>query len=87
MALDLYCNTIDGDLGEILTTLREFDLDTIPSPVQREGLDALMALLAWAQSFTGTLRYDVLADHTDCPEHDDALRAKLARCKTAIAAL
>jgi hypothetical protein len=82
--LDLYCNTIDGELSRIRDEIADVNLDDIPSSVQREGFVLMRELLAWAESFTGTLRYDVCADHTDCPEHDEWMARKIRNCKEAL---
>ena len=75
--LDSYLNDVDHQLSEIRNTL-DIDADTIPSDAQREAFTYLQLLLGWAESFTGTLRYDVSVKHDDCPEHDDYARRKLA---------
>ena len=89
--LDSWCNEVDHELGEILNAVtpygenhsggKPFDPACIPSPAQREAFIFMLKLLSWANSFTGTLRYDVSADHTDCPEHDEWVLRKIARCK------
>ena len=89
--LDLWCNDVDHELGEILNAVTEyadnhpsgkaFDPECIPSPAQREAFMFTLKLIGWARSFTGTLRYDVGADHSDCPEHDEWAVRKLAHCK------
>lgn len=78
--LDGYLNTVDMKLGHIRQELEGVDRDKIPSSVQRRAFDLLVTLLNEAESFTGTLRYDVSADHTECPEHDDHAERKIQRC-------
>ena len=78
--LDLHCNTVDMMLQDIRENF-DIDTDDIPSDAQREAFIFMLRLLSWAQSFTGTLRYDVSAVHTDCPEHDEHALRKIARCK------
>ena len=36
-------------------------------------------------SLAGTLRYDLSADHSDCPEHDEHMARKIARIHTKFA--
>jgi len=84
--LDSYCNVVDGMLSEIRTELDSVDAAVIPSDAQREAYNMLRLLLGWAESFTGTLRYDVQCSHERCPEHDDYARRKVASVKDAIAA-
>ena len=84
--LDLYCNTIDRMLGEMRDELTMVNPAVIPSDTQREAFNMLKLLLGWAESFTGTLRYDVQCSHESCPEHDDYARRKIEMCKAAIAA-
>jgi hypothetical protein len=79
--LDLYCNTVDTLLHEMRENF-DIDTDEIPSAAQREAFHFMLKLLSWAESFTGTLRYDVSADHTTCPEHDEHALAKIGRCLT-----
>jgi hypothetical protein len=89
--LDLWCNEVDSALGRFRDAVTEFaenhpggkafDPSVIPSEAQREGFMLMMKLLSWAESFSGTLRYDVCVDHTDCPEHDEWMRRKIAKCK------
>ena len=85
--LDSYCNTIDGELHELLEPIRALDPAVIPSQDQREAFLMMRTLLEWAESFTGTLRYDVSVKHDDCPEHDEYARRKIARVKEVIAGL
>jgi hypothetical protein len=77
--LDLYCNTVDTMLHEIRENF-DINTDEIPSAAQREAFNFMCKLLGWAESFTGTLRYDVSADHSSCPEHDEHALAKIRRC-------
>jgi hypothetical protein len=58
-----------------------FNPNAIPSPAQREAFTFMVKLLGWAQSFSGVLRYDVSADHSNCPEHDRHALQMIARCK------
>ena len=81
--LDIYCNDIDANLSRIRD---ELDIDTkaIPSDAQRQAFEFMRSLLTWAMSFSGSLRYDVNALHTDCPEHDEHVLAKIQRCRAAL---
>jgi hypothetical protein len=93
-ALDLWCNDVDTKLAEILHSVtpfaqnhesgKAFDPAVIPSDAQREGFMFMLLLLRWAESFTGTLRYDVAVTHDDCPEHDDYVLRKIAAAKEAL---
>jgi hypothetical protein len=55
------------------------DLSDIPSDDQRVAFLLMRMLLQSANSLTGTLRYDLCADHTDCPEHDAHVRRTVTR--------
>lgn len=84
--LDYFCNTIDSTLNyEILDHIREADLSKVPSTVQREGFELMRELLEFASSLAGTLRYDLSADHTDCPEHDEHMARKIVRINARLA--
>jgi hypothetical protein len=84
--LDLYCWTIDHILSAIRDELEIVNPAVIPSDAQREAFNMLKLLLRGAESFTGTLRYDVQCSHESCPEHDDYARRKVEAVKAAIAA-
>lgn len=79
--LDSYCNAIDHQLSMMTEELEGVDKNKIPSATQREGLEVLMKLIGWANSLTGVMRYDVSADHTDCPEHDEWMQQKIDRVR------
>lgn len=92
--LDLWCNSVDSDLGHILDAVtpyaenhpggKAFDPECIPSPAQREAFMFMLELLRWAQSFSGVLRYDVACKHDDCPEHDEHMLRKIKAAKEAL---
>ena len=81
--LDSYLNDVDHQLSVIRDRL-DIDAATIPSDAQREGFEYLKLLLGWAESFTGTLRYDVSVTHDKCPEHDEYVLRKIAHAKEAL---
>jgi len=84
--LDLFCNDADHTLSELREQFDAVDPADIPSEAQREAFRMMRLLLGWAESFTGTLRYDVQCSHEQCPEHDDYARRKIASVKEVIAA-
>lgn len=92
--LDSYCNTIDNRIAEILHDVNGYndedatDLSAIPSDTQREAFELMIEMLRDVRSLAGLLRYDLLADHTKCPEHDDHAQKVMDRIrKGTIAAL
>lgn len=67
--------------------IEPFPVDQIPSETQRRAFEMMRTLLSWAESFTGTLRYDVQVSHEDCEYHDEWAARKIEQCKAAIAAI
>lgn len=82
--LDVYLNSVDMTLNEILDNITAINPEVIPSDQQRIGFLMLCALLRGAHSLTGTMRYDVLTTHEGCKYHDDHVRQSVARIKQTI---
>jgi hypothetical protein len=86
--LDEWCNAVDSamhlldevtDLGANHPTGLAFNFGAIPSADQRAAFRLMWEMMQNVYSLAGTLRYDVCADHAECPEHDDAARRNVMR--------
>lgn len=59
-----------------------FDTSQIPSDTQRKGFELMVKLMEAAESLSGSLRYDVCADHTGCEYHDEDLQRTIDAIQT-----
>lgn len=92
--LDEWSNHLDTILDQWLYPLTDlapnhptglaFNPEAIPSESQRRAFMLMRSLVENARSLAGTLRYDVCADHAECPEHDDHVNRNVARIIEAI---